>query len=157
MKKGDKFGDVALQSTSNKRTASIITIEPCIFAVMDKKSYYKSIREANEKLKRIYVTFLINNKLFFECDKFIFMKTYFNFFVGCSFVKGEKLMEEDKIVDYVYFIRVGEYRVSFRKSLFEIIHIIKHMQGNEKTKDNEIEEMQCKHFINKIPMVIQNL
>ena len=77
LKTGDKFGDVALQSTLCKRTASIITIEDCIFLVLDKKNYDKSIRESNEKLKKIYINFLMYNKLFFECDKFIFLKKYY--------------------------------------------------------------------------------
>ena len=83
------------------------------------------------------------NKLFFECDKFIFLKKYFNFFVCTKSIKGKKLIEEDKNVENVYFIRKGEYQVSFKKSLFEIIQIINDIEGKDNTNDLEIEEMKC--------------
>jgi len=46
MGKGMHFGELALIKAGKKRTATVVTLEDCDFAVMDKKSYTRAMGRA---------------------------------------------------------------------------------------------------------------
>lgn len=46
MGKGMHFGELALIKAGKRRTATVVTIEDCDFAIMDKKSYTRAMGRA---------------------------------------------------------------------------------------------------------------
>ena len=46
------FGEVALMDNTSKRTASIISIEPCIFGVINKNDYQEFIKDAETRMRK---------------------------------------------------------------------------------------------------------
>ncbi len=78
---GGTFGEVALMDDYSKRTASIVTIEPCIFGTISKNEYQEFIREAEERMRKNNIINLLSHSLFVNVREVIFIKhNYFNLF-----------------------------------------------------------------------------
>ena len=140
---GDKFGDIALHSDTNKRNASIIALEDCVFGVLDKKSYDNCIKETNEKLIRNNIQFILKRPVVEGVDKAYFIRKYYTYFVKIPIKKHEKIIIEGQPQDFLYFIRNGEYEITMRKSLIEIKKILEFIKGKSKDNDKELNDLQC--------------
>ena len=65
----------------SKRTASIITIEPCIFGTIYKDDYQEFIQESENKIRRNNIINLLTHHLFKDVREEIFVKhNFFNLF-----------------------------------------------------------------------------
>jgi hypothetical protein len=142
---GEKFGDFALHTNSEKRTASLLCLEDCIFGVLDKSSYDDCIKETNERLKKLYLQFTMKRRVFEGFELYDFLKKYYLYFINFHCDKGEKLITEGEKPEYVYFVRKGEFQVTMRKSIVEVKEIMGFLSNQRKNNtDKETNEMQCK-------------
>lgn len=122
---GSIFGEKALMPNCQKRTASIITSEDTHLGVLTKDIYTECICEVDEKIKKQNKALLLSNILFHDIDKNKFEKRYFNFFIFNRISRNQKIFCEGKTPDGIYFIREGEYDVSLKTSINELLNIIK--------------------------------
>ena len=120
---GDKFGELAFENTILKRTASIITTEECHFGILEKKSYESILKLIYEKQKKVVLNFFLLNKIFFGCDKQFFSKKFENF-VKEKIYLSKFLLNENKNFDSIYFVKKGEFKISFHKSIIELNDLI---------------------------------
>lgn len=128
LKKGDTFGEVALEGIFN-RTATIITLEDSDFGSLTKNIYSDCIKESNEKNRKNNINFILSFQIFHGFLRMIFEKKYFNLFVLQKQIRGEMLLSENTFPEYVYFVKMGEYEVSMKKNLFELALLIKQLGG----------------------------
>ena len=128
---GDKFGDIALDKISSKRAATIIVSENSHFGVIEKSDYDKIIHNVNQnhidKIKNKLLQFYLISDI--NKNSMSFYYTQFGFVTAKV---GDKLLEENKISDNLYFISQGEYSLSIRKSLLEVEKLIYYFNSEAK-------------------------
>jgi CRP-like cAMP-binding protein len=127
---GKKFGDFALEVTGNqKRSATIVALEATHFGTMEKASYLTSIREVAEKVKRLNVNFIISQQIFSNCNRHVFLKSYYNFLVLKKVNWKEKIALEGGNADKIFILKEGEFEISMKKSNLQINDILKDYNG----------------------------
>ena len=117
---GRTFGDKALDSYNNKRTATVFSSESTDFAVIKQKEYNLLIKGAIEKHKKIFYSFIYSYYIFNDVSRYLFDKRYFNFFTYKKFPKLTKLIIENEPIDKIFFIINGEYEINTTKNIYEI-------------------------------------
>ena len=68
------FGEVALKDNTSKRTASIISIEPCIFGVINKNYYQEFIKDSETRMRKNNIEILLSHSLFINIKEDVFFK-----------------------------------------------------------------------------------
>ncbi len=129
LSKGDKFGDIGLISSNQKRNATIITETECHFGILDKNSFFKCLGEAAEILNRKNLTFILSQKIFFSMNIKNFQSNYFNLFVNLKLKRGEKLCFENSEAVSLFIIKDGEFEITGNKSYIELCELINYFDG----------------------------
>ena len=139
--KGKSFGEVALQKGDNRRTATIITKEDCVFGILEKDDYQVLIKEYMEKARKINTQSLLNTKLFYNYREDLFDTHYFNCFKAIKKYKSEYLFKQNEKREYIYFIKKGDVQIehiSTWKELDKIIETLGNQSLSEKKAFNEL-------------------
>ncbi len=122
---GGTFGEVALMDEYSKRTASIITIEPCIFGTIYKDDYQEFIQESENKIRRNNIINLLTHHLFKDVREEIFVKhNFFNLFRYIEFNQGEYIIKQGNKRDEIFFIKEGEVSIEMKASIKDINNIL---------------------------------
>ena len=124
---GETFGDLALSTSSSKRTASIITINDCHFGYFNEYIYTKSIKEYQEKSRKKLICYLCNVPLLDNFGFNIMEKRYYNNFVFKTIKRNENILEVDTLNKNVIILKEGLYEVSFEGSINDICDLKKLM------------------------------
>ena len=125
--RGEYFGDAALTYIDQKRTATIFVEEESHFGILNKDTFDKCIKEANENQKLSNLSFLLSFHLFSDFSQKYFKLHYLNFFKKLKISIYDKIITEGFPPISTYFIKDGEFEISFRKSLIEINEYLKEM------------------------------
>jgi CRP-like cAMP-binding protein len=136
---GDKFGDIALDSLTSKRTASIIADEDSQFGIIDKNTYDKCLKIVNEKSRRMFLQLIFSYQIFKDFAKGTFEKKYYNLFKYQKFKRGDKLLVEAHTSDMIFFLKTGEFEIFTKRNLLEInemIDSIKHGENLQQIYEN---------------------
>lgn len=152
LKTGDKFGDTALTSANQKRTATIISDMESHLGVMDKKSYVKCLKDLTEKSKRWDMNFILSQKVFSTLNVNIFQRNYFNQFVNRKLNRGDILIKEGEAADKIYVIKHGHFEVSLKKNNIEMYKTIEKLGGNTKKFFNELDLIHGRFLITLIKL-----
>lgn len=128
---------------------TVFTTEECHFGKIDKSTFDKCLKESNEKKGNININILLNNQIFTEFSINYFRKNYFSFFVEMRYDIYEKIVTEGSLSENIYFIKNGQFELSFKKSLIEINEYIKFLGGNIQNEENELERMNESPKFNK--------
>ena len=137
---GGTFGEVALMDDYSKRSASIITIEPCIFGTIYKDDYQEFIREAEEKMRKNNIINLLSHSLFINVREEIFIKhNYFNLFRYIEFNQGEYIFNKGNKREQIYFIKEGVVNIEMNGSISFINNIINSFGYN--INDKQLEKL----------------
>ena len=135
---GDYFGDKYIEFAK--------AAEDNLHLLMIKyKMFNQFLDDAKDKVSSKQVDFLVNNFFFQSINKVIFEKFYLNNFEFENYHSGQKIFGENESIKYLYFIKKGRVRLSFKKSILEIhslINIIKEQikqkRFDEANNDNKI-------------------
>ncbi len=130
LKSGDQFGDIALSSSSQKRTATIVTDLECHLGILDKKSYVKCLKNVSEVAKRSDMSYILSQKVFSSINSNIFERNYFNNFVHRKINRGEFLIKEGQEADRIFVIKDGQYEVTIKKANVEYFDLIQKLGGD---------------------------
>ena len=137
------FGELALNNTNKKRTATIITKELSYFAILSKKVYDSYLKIAQIKSRIRKMLYFTEGPIF----KGVFHGTFLNkyFFrikkIECS--KGKIIFNRDDSRNKIYFIVKGEFELSCKITLNEISDIIEKLGG---ISDNKKEKYLCRMY-----------
>jgi CRP-like cAMP-binding protein len=129
---GSKFGDVAFQKPSQKRSATILTIDDCHLAIYSKKFYDDWLLKIDDSNTKLQLNFFATIPLFTHMNKALFQRHYFYLFSRTQILRGDKVIIEGNEPDYIYFLKEGEYELSFRKSILELTDLIENFSGIKK-------------------------
>ena len=164
--RGDYFGQTGLAFSPSKRyyiiynrTESVITIEDCIFGVIDKEAFDEGIKEVLEKHTIKEINFILSTKIFNELDSNQLIKSFNNNFVLEHCEKNYILIKNNEEPKFTYLIKTGEFEVSIKSSLIHINKIIEYFGGvnlNKKeeeydyNRNEELKRFYSKNFIFKV-------
>jgi CRP-like cAMP-binding protein len=121
---GTKFGDVAFLKSDQKRNATIICTEDSHLAVYDKRFYDDWIAKMDQLIIKKQIDFFTSLKLFKNLNKVTFQNHFFYLFSKIYLTRGDKVIVEGGEPDYIYFLKEGEFELSFKKSLIEITDMV---------------------------------
>ena len=154
-KQGDIFGEIALQNSIGKRTATLITGEECIFGYLTHEIYKKSIRDIEQKIRKTNIEFLLKNQLFMGISRGIFENKYFNLFNIETITQGNKIITQGEKNNKVYFIREGDFELSSQLNLDALQQILK-LKINVSLKVNSMKEDSNTNSKYKISLLGKN-
>ena len=154
-KQGDIFGEIALQNSIGKRTATLITGEECIFGYLTHEIYKKSIRDIEQKIRKTNIEFLLKNQLFIGISRGIFENKYFNLFNIETITQGNKIITQGEKNNKVYFIREGDFELSSQLNLDALQKILK-LKINVSLKVNSMKEDSNTNSKYKISLLGKN-
>lgn len=121
---GAKFGDSALDNHSEERSATVISTEETHLSSIQKNNYVRLLKEVEFKHKRAFLSRLLVFEVFSRTT-YPILKVYNEHFAMKNCILGNKIFEENKESENVYFIEKGEFRVTMRKSIKELDKILK--------------------------------
>ena len=128
--KGKSFGEIALQSNKNKRTATIIALTDCFFGILEKDEYLLFVKETIEKMRRNNIERLLNTKLFEGITFINFETRYFNCFTFSKEKKGTYLFKRGNTRSNIIYIKIGEVQLEIIASCKQLDNIILSIGGN---------------------------
>lgn len=124
VEQGQSFGDIALDSTNNKRTATLISMENCSFGVINKNDYESCIKNVNEKNRKKFFNVIYSYNIFQYISRYVFEKKYFNFFKYKKCERNEILVQENEKNENMFFIINGEFELSTSRNIVEVNNLI---------------------------------
>ena len=163
LKPGSFFGETALDSTVNKRNASIRTEEDCVLLSLKNDIYKTLLSDSNKKLKSFDVFILCKNFFFNEISPIIFGRRYFSLFKLAVKSKSDILYQQSETVSSIYFIKEGNIKLEINISMLDIYNSIKYyyeiltknplikINQNElkEIKDNYLEDKNITDFLHQ--------
>jgi CRP-like cAMP-binding protein len=129
LKDNDIFGEVSFLNLKRKRTATVITNNECHFLVMNKANFNNILLIIYEKIKYDNLLFLTKKDLFKGVDKSKFSEKFYDYFILSQINNDKYLISENDEPKRIFFIKSGEFEITFKKSLKQIYDIINYYKG----------------------------
>ena len=130
LSEGEVFGDVALRNSQKTRTASIITINDCVFGTLTKNAYEQCFKGTQEKIRNLNCFFFVNGPIFKQVKQTIFDKKYYNYFAQIESSIGEKLISQNEKMKTIYFIKKGEIEIRTQMTYSQLNELIMKIGGD---------------------------
>lgn len=132
LKKGMKFGDLALEDPSGLRTASVLCSEDCHLGILDKEIYMSSFMEASMKFKRKNINFFLSLPVFRDIRFKIFERKVYHLMKYNIMNQTNILVQQNDVVDKVFFLKSGEFKLIFNGSLNDINSLLFKIAGKKR-------------------------
>lgn len=145
LKDGNIFGDIALQNSSNKRTATIITKTNSVFGTLTKGQYDICLKTAQDKIRSLNILFFLTGPIFKKVGQKVFESKYFNCFRHVELQKGMKLFEKGNKREKIFFIKKGEVELRGYMSFNEVNQIITKL-------GYDVDERDEHYYMNNYPL-----
>ena len=129
---GDIFGEIALQNSSKKRTATIITNEFCVFGTLTKTLYNYCLKSTQEKIRNIRIDFFLNGPIFKGVNQPIFEGKYYNWFIKTKYKNKKVLFKQGEKREKIFFIKKGEVELNSKMTFIELNKLIEYNGGEIK-------------------------
>ena len=144
---GEHFGNRYIDFTeSNEENVYLLMIKNnMINEIIDKEM---------DKVTTNQTDFFVNNFFFRSVKKNIFERYYLNFFELENYRPGQKICDENDSVKYLYFIKKGRVRLSYKKSILEVHSLINIIR--ERIKQKRFEEENNENEENEILKFLEN-
>ena len=132
LNEGSSFGEYALISDDQQRTASIFVNQNSIFGILSSNSYKKSLKVIQENNKKKDIDFVFSSKLFNQISIFVFSQNYWNYFIHKKIFMGDYLFYQGQERNEIYFLQEGEFKVTAYQLNHRKINLIISQLGNIK-------------------------
>ena len=129
-KRGDTFGELALQHDDNQRTGAVMTLSDTVLGYLTKNDYDMSLSDIELRKRKKDVNFIMSFSIFSQMNWFVFENKYFNFFKKEKYVQGEKIMCQGQKNQKLFFIMDGQFEISTTVTLKKIFYLLKIKMGN---------------------------
>ena len=129
-KRGDTFGELALQHDDNQRTGAVMTLSDTVLGYLTKNDYDMSLSDIELRKRKKDVNFIMSFSIFNQMNWFVFENKYFNFFKKEKYVQGEKIMCQGQKNQKLFFIMDGQFEISTTVTLKKIFYLLKLKMGN---------------------------
>lgn len=121
---GQTFGYMALESKSNKRTSSAITLTNCELAFLTKDEYLSILGGIHNKSRNNIYELMSSFKLLGNISKQTFDSEVIHKIKFVNYLKGEMIIEENKKLDEFYIFYSGTFKLSINKNIIELNELI---------------------------------
>ena len=128
--KGDTFGELALQHSDNKRTATIMTISDSVLGYLSRSDYNLSISNIELKKRKKDVNFIMSFSIFSQMNWFVFENKYFNYFKKEIIFKNEKILEQGQKNSKLFFILAGQFELKTSMTFKKLYSFLRLKLGN---------------------------
>lgn len=125
---GDSFGDIALQTTKNKRTASIFVTKNSSFLFLIKQSFDDTIGEIHQRIINEKIQFLKSYLLFQFCQNHFLLENYYYYFHTALLPLGGIVLQQGDEISQTAFIRHGTFEVYIEASVKQVYEYIKSLR-----------------------------
>ena len=147
--KGSLFGEMALNNKNSQRNATIITLDECHCAVLNKKAYNNCLKNGAEKNLHDILYFIVELPIFKGIPTGVFFRKYYTSLSRNSIYKSNKIINQGEKPEYIILLKSGQYMVTTYNSLFNITNLmIYYLQINKKIRDR-------KNNINKVLIMLK--
>ena len=129
---GQTFGYMALESKSNKRTSSAITLTNCELAYLTKDDYLSILGGIHNKSRNNIYELMSSFKLLGNISKQTFDSEVIHKIKFVNYLKDEMIIEENKKLNEFYIFYSGTFKLSINKSIIglnELIIKLKKIRG----------------------------
>ena len=129
---GQTFGYMALESKSNKRTSSAITLTNCELAYLTKDDYLSILGGIHNKSRNNIYELMSSFKLLGNISKQTFDSEVIHKIKFVNYLKDEMIIEENKKLNDFYIFYSGTFKLSINKSIIglnELIIKLKKIRG----------------------------
>ena len=149
---GALFGEIALSNPLAQRTASIITTSNCHFGSLNKTSYNLSLKTCEDKQLQRLLRFITSVQVFRGLNTLILNKKYLTNFSFRRLCKGEYVLRQGDIPRSIYLLREGEYEITIKTNLNDLVDVIKHfyMKIPKSSKKIEILNQSQRAIANEV-------
>lgn len=127
-KNGDLFGEIALQTSKNKRTATIFVTQPSHFLYLIKQSFDDTIGALNIKVLNDKLKFLKTIQIFHHYPAQLLYENYYRFFTTIKLFAGGFLQRQGKAIKKTFFIKKGTFEVYINSSLSQVSEFLDQME-----------------------------
>jgi CRP-like cAMP-binding protein len=141
---GHYFGDFALDKNIN-RSGTIVAETDTHLGYFDVEVYNEYLALEKQRLTLKEISFLADNYFFTPIQKKIFEKRFFNHFIYEEHYRGERIINENEEIQFIYFIKEGEVELTINKSTLELHKLVKYLQNLNIIDDGGIKEYQLKN------------
>ena len=125
LSKGMSFGNLALEDSQGKRTATVLCTDDCYFATMNKTIYSNSLLEAHKRFINHNIFYLLRYNIFEDIKFKIFERKTYPKMIYKRIKKGVTLLKQNELVENIYFLKSGEYLIRYSGSLNNADSLIK--------------------------------
>ena len=121
---GQTFGHVALESKTQKRTATAITLEECHLGYLNKNDYLVFVKEVTTKAFQNLSNLIFSYSLFNEIPKKHFESNYIHMFKYIQYERNETIINEGEVSNQCLFLNSGQLILSVNKNIEEVNELI---------------------------------
>ncbi len=146
---GQTFGHVALESKTQKRTATAITLEECHLGYLNKNDYLVFVKEITTKAHQNLCNLIFSYSLFNEIPKKIFETNYIHMFKYTNFERNEKIINEGEPSNHCLFLNSGQIIISVNKNIEEVNELIIKLK-QIKSRINKLTQDKIDKYITEI-------
>ena len=152
-KVGDSFGELALQKEDNKRTGTALTASDCTLGCLTRTDYNLYLADIEVKKRKNEINYMMSFSIFDKMNKSMFENKYFNYFTCEKYMQGEIIIEQDKPINKVFFIKEGQIEITTNLS-FEKIYSLLEYKTNKKLDSSK--KSKSNNKIHKMRLYISN-
>ena len=143
---GNFFGEIALDNSNSKRTATVICSEDCLFGTLSKEAYNICLRDIQINERRNNIKSLLSFSIFYDLNYNKFQNYFFNYFKIIHVNKNDIIINQgDPIINF-FFVRKGEFEITSQLSNKQIDEIIYDLKYENDLKDKKIKIKDYENF-----------
>lgn len=117
MKTGDLFGDIALQTTKNKRTATVYVIDQTHLLFLIKDSFDSTIGMINSKILNEKYRFFNRFDILNHYNNQLLYENFYYFFKEVKVSKGQRIITQGEEISKIFFVKSGDFLVYITSSI----------------------------------------
>ena len=123
------FGDMALSSSTSKRTATIISASDCHFGCLD-RDMYNYIKFSNDKKRKNIINYISRTRIFKNLKYKTIEEKYINYFAFKNCVKDEDLIKIGEVNPNIILIKSGKFEINVKGGIISIFELINYYKNN---------------------------
>ena len=134
-KQGENFGEVAFIQQDKKkfkREGSVLCNENSVCAILTTKGYNTSLKEIHMLKRRADIKFMMRFQIFRGIRWETFENHFFNFCKEQVFSKNDLIIEQNKPIEYIIFVKEGEFGLFTYMNNNEIDDLIEYLSKKKK-------------------------
>lgn len=135
--RGRTFGEQALISKKNLRTATVFGNEDTVLGVLNEIDFASSIKSIQIQTKNDNILFIMRYNIFGDISFDFFTKQFWNNFILIKLKYGDMLFHQNGKREMIYFIKKGEFDLTCKLSQNEINSILIYFGVNQTMLRNE--------------------